>query len=116
VTLPDDQSGQPADADRSSEAPQEGRFLPVPAGGPVIEGDPPRPLATWSPAALPATVVAASGGFLAGVAAYVMTRVMRRRRAQRALGRALSPRGGRKGGLDIAGSRSFLVDIHLLRR
>jgi hypothetical protein len=59
--------------------------------------------------ALPAPVLAATGGFLAGVATFVLYRM-------RGSGRAL--RIGRRRGkkIEIAESRSFLVDIHLLKR
>jgi hypothetical protein len=115
---------EPGDTERAarpdpldSQAGEPDRNLPVPAGEAVIEGTPARPLEAWRPATLPATVAAAAGGFLAGVVAFVAARLLRRRRSQRALGRALMPRGGgRRGGIDVAASRSFLVDIHLLRR
>jgi hypothetical protein len=66
---------------------------------------------------LPAPAMAATGGFLAGIATLVLVRVLRRSASSR-------PRRGvgirrRKGGdrsLEIAGSRSFLVDVHILKR
>jgi hypothetical protein len=59
---------------------------------------------------LPAAVVAATGGFLVGVATFVLVKLLRRpcRTATFRLG------GGRKKS-EIAASRSFLVDIHLLK-
>ena len=93
----------------------EGRYLPVPAGEAAVEAAPARPIERAQPVPLPAAVAAAAGGFLAGVATFVLVRILRRHRAERALGRVLARRG-RGGGLEIAGSRSFLVDIHLLRR
>jgi hypothetical protein len=59
---------------------------------------------------LPATVAAATGGFLLGIATFILVRVLRRPRsaATLRLGR------GRKR-TEIAASRSFLVDIHLLK-
>jgi hypothetical protein len=61
-------------------------------------------------ASVPATVAAATGGFLLGIATFVLVRVLRRPRsaATLRLGR------GRKR-TEIAASRSFLVDIHLLK-
>jgi hypothetical protein len=65
-------------------------------------------------AAVPAPVVAAVGGAVAGAMAFVLLRVLRgavRRRGQVRLGR----RFGRRG-IEITGSRSFLVDVHMLKR
>ena len=58
---------------------------------------------------LPAPVLAAAGGFLAGVASFVLFRM---RPSQRKL--RVGRRRGKK--VEIAESRSFLVDIHLLKR
>jgi hypothetical protein len=60
---------------------------------------------------LPATIAAATGGFLLGVAAFLAVRVLRRpRRAGR------RPAARRRGdAIDIAARRAFLVDIHHLR-
>jgi hypothetical protein len=71
-----------------------------------------RPIERPTPAPLPAVVAAGAVGFLAGVAAWVLMRVLRRPRGSRAV-RALGRRRAR--GLEISGTRSFLVDIHLLR-
>jgi len=60
---------------------------------------------------LAAPVLAATGGFLAGVATFVLTRVLRRGRARR---RMLARR--RSAPFEITASRSFLVDIHVLKR
>ena len=59
---------------------------------------------------LPAAVVAATGGFLMGVATFVLVKVLRRPRRTATLRLG----GGRKKS-EIAASRSFLVDIHLLK-
>ena len=73
----------------------------------------PRPIERARPVALPAAVAAATGGFLLGVAAFVLVRILRRPRAARSL-RLGGPRGrGRR--TEVAASRSFLVDIHLLK-
>jgi hypothetical protein len=60
-------------------------------------------------ASLPAPVIAATGGFLAGVATFVLFRMRPSRRRLR-----VGKRRGKK--IEIAESRSFLVDIHLLKR
>ncbi len=64
-------------------------------------------------AQIPAPVVAATGGFLAGVATFVVMRLLGRRRSTRTLlrGRPKAPRE-----LEVLGSRSFLVDVHLIKR
>jgi hypothetical protein len=62
--------------------------------------------------ALPAPVVAAAGGFLTGVATFLLVRVLRGR-GQRPLVRRMKRRDK---ALQIAGSRSFLVDVHMLKR
>jgi len=62
-------------------------------------------------AALPAPVIAATGGFLAGFATIVLVRVLRRRHDSR-----LVRRLGRRKGIEIQGTKSFLVDVHLLKR
>jgi len=63
--------------------------------------------------ALAPAVIAATGGFLVGVVSFVLVRVLRRgpKSGRRSL--AGRGRGGRK---DVVASRSFLVDVHLLRR
>lgn len=90
------------------------RHLPVRADHALIEAPPPRPLER-AQAATPPAAVAAAGGFLAGIATLVMARFVSRRRGPHAVGRRLARRG-RRGGVEIAGSRSFLVDVHVLRR
>jgi hypothetical protein len=72
----------------------------------------PRPIERRPPVSLPAAVVAATGGFLLGVATFVLVRVLRRPRpASVRLGRGR----GRARRVDVAASRSFLVDVHVLR-
>jgi len=108
VAEPADTPAQPDGADEPQLA--EVRPLPVvapaPAGGELIV----RRLRE-----LPAPVIAATGGFLAGVAAFVLVRVLRRPHpaSRRALRRARR-RSGRSP--EVAATRSFLVDIHLLKR
>jgi hypothetical protein len=75
-----------------------------------------RPLERRSELPLPAPAIAATGGFLAGIAALVLVRVLRRSsaRPRRGVGIRRGKRGDRS--LEIAGSRSFLVDVHVLKR
>lgn len=64
-------------------------------------------------AALPAPALAAAGGFLVGVTTFVLFRTVRVLRQPR---RTLSLGRGRGRKVEVAESRSFLVDIHLLKR
>ena len=82
---------------------------------PVLAGSEARAIEPARPAAVPVPVKAAAGGALAGAVAYMLLRVLRRpshRRATVRLGRGR----GRRGSLEIVGSRSFLVDVHMLKR
>jgi hypothetical protein len=98
---------EPANSAHSDQA--EVRHLPVLAD--VQEA---RPLErTYPRLPVPAPVAAAAGGFLAGVAAFVLVRVLRR--PARAHTRSIRAGRGREG-REVAASRSFLVDIHLLKR
>ena len=65
---------------------------------------------------LPAPAVAATGGFLAGIATLVLVRVLRR--SMHRPRRGVAVRRGKRGerSLEVAGSRSFLVDVHMLKR
>ena len=73
----------------------------------------PRPIERRVEVSLPAAVAAATGGFLVGVMTFLLVRVLRRPRR----GASLRLGGGRGRGkkAEVAASRSFLVDIHLLR-
>ena len=73
----------------------------------------PRPIERARPASLPAAVVAATGGFLLGVTCFVLVRILRRPRAAQSL--RIGGGRGRGKRVDVAASRSFLVDIHLLK-
>jgi hypothetical protein len=111
--LPDDERGEP------TWHPVGGGGLPVVAGGardarpaPALtnaglELATPRPLQT---------VAVAAGGFVAGVAVVSLVRRRRQRRALAA--RRARPRGATAGPVgelvQIVGSRSLLVDVHLL--
>jgi hypothetical protein len=68
----------------------------------------PRPIERRVEVSLPAAVAAATGGFLLGIATFVLVRVLRRPKP-------VALRLGRRRKSDIAASRSFLVDIHLLK-
>jgi hypothetical protein len=73
----------------------------------------PRTLERRPAITVPAAIAAATGGFLLGVATFVLVRILRRPRPVR---RAIGKRGRRSGQIDIAATRSFLVDVHLLDR
>jgi hypothetical protein len=80
---------------------------------PVIAATQARAIEPAQQAQVPAPVVAAAGGAVMGAAAYVLLRVLRhpaRRGVRIAKGRR------RRGRLEITGSRSFLVDVHMLKR
>jgi len=86
----------------------------VPDNVPVVSDNLPvlaeaRPIERRPEVSLPAAVAAATGGFLLGVAAFLMVRVLRRPKPM-----ALRL-GRRRKRTEIAASRSFLVDIHLLK-
>src|SRR5262245_552785 len=74
----------------------------------------PRPIERAAQVPLPAAVAAAAGGFLLGVATFVLVKILRRPRGSVLVRRrgGLTRRGQR---VDVAASRSFLVDIHLLK-
>ena len=73
----------------------------------------PRPIERPREVSLPAAVVAATGGFLLGVATFVLVKVLRRPR--RAVSLRLGRGRGRGRKVEVATSRSFLVDVHLLK-
>ena len=73
----------------------------------------PRPIERARPVSLPAAVAAATGGFLLGVVCFLLVRVMRRPRAPQSLRLGGSRSRARRA--EVAASRSFLVDIHLLK-
>jgi hypothetical protein len=68
----------------------------------------PRPIERRVEVSLPAAIAAATGGFLVGIATFVMVRLLRRPRP-------VAVRLGKRRKTNIAASRSFLVDIHLLK-
>ena len=73
----------------------------------------PRPVERARQPSLPAAVVAATGGFLIGVATFVLVRLLRRPAAASSLRLGRGRRRGKR--VEVAASRSFLVDIHLLK-
>jgi hypothetical protein len=73
----------------------------------------PRPVERPREASLPAAAAAATGGFLLGMAAFVLVRVLRRPRSAAALRLGRGATRGRR--VEVVASRSFLVDVHLLK-
>jgi hypothetical protein len=71
----------------------------------------PRPVVRRE-ATVPAAAAAATGGFLLGLATFVLVRVLRNPGAAAVLLRRGATRGKR---VEVAASRSFLIDIHLLK-
>jgi hypothetical protein len=98
-----------------ADIPQEGevRHLPVPVSVPEARPveRPPGQLERFRLAELPAPVIAAAGGFLVGVATWVLIRLIRRDRRT-----PVRIRGRGRKGIEVASSRSFLVDVHLLKQ
>jgi peptidoglycan/LPS O-acetylase OafA/YrhL len=82
---------------------------------PVLAGSEARAIEPAQPSLLPTPVVAAAGGAVVGAVAYVLLRVLRRPARRRGAVR-IGKRWGRRGGLEVTGSRSFLVDVHMLKR
>jgi hypothetical protein len=74
-----------------------------------------RPIEPVSPAALPAVQAAAAAatGFMAGAATIAL---LRRHSARKVTRARISSRRGANGLLPIVGSRSFLVDVHLIAK
>jgi hypothetical protein len=81
---------------------------------PVLAASEARVIEPVQQSPLPAPVVAAAGGAIVGAMAYVLLRILRRPARRRAAVRI--GRGRRSRGLEITGSRSFLVDVHMLKR
>jgi hypothetical protein len=72
-----------------------------------------RPIEPVPQAPLAAPAVAAAGGVLAGFVTFVLVRALRAR-PRRGLFRRR--RRGADRALEIAASRSFLVDVHVIKR
>jgi hypothetical protein len=82
---------------------------------PVLVASEARAIEPAQPALLPAPVVrAAAGGAVVGAVAFALLRIIRRPARRR--GAVRIGRGRRGRGLEITGSRSFLVDVHMLKR
>jgi hypothetical protein len=102
------------------DAPPRGEERPLPApvrpgeraSGEVVDARPAGLLARLEASPLAGPALAAAGGFVAGFATFVVGRVLRgrgpRRHAALRRRRALERQ--------IESSRSFLVDVHVLRR
>jgi hypothetical protein len=91
-----------------------GATLNAESMSPVLAGSEARVLEPARQPQVPVPVVAAAGGAVVGAVAYALLRVLRRpaRRGTVRIGR----RRGRRRALEITGSRSFLVDVHMLKR
>jgi hypothetical protein len=72
-----------------------------------------RPIEPVAPAPLAAPAVAAAGGVLAGFVTFVLVRAIRARPRRGLFRRRKS---GAERALEIAASRSFLVDVHVIKR
>ena len=83
---------------------------------PVLAASEARAIEPVAQPQLPAPVVAAAGGAVVGALAYVLVRILRRPARRRQGSARIGRRGFRRGGLEITGSRSFLVDVHMLKR
>ena len=73
-----------------------------------------RPIEPVQPAPLAIPAAAAAGGFLAGLVTFVLVRGLRGRPGRRGLFRRRKT--GAERALEIATSRSFLVDVHVVKR
>ena len=110
---------EPADSPRDRASQEgDGRHLPVLAssvsGGrpPEIEAVEARPVDRPAQGDLPTPLAVAAGGFVAGFATVALARLVRGRGLRR-LARA---RGRPVLGREIESSRSFLIDVHVLKR
>jgi len=81
---------------------------------PVLAATEARPIERAQGSALPVPAAAATGGIVLAAATYLLVRILRRPARRRAAVR-LGGRG-RRDRLQISGSRSFLVDVHMLKR
>lgn len=82
---------------------------------PVLHATEARVIEPAQQSQLPAPVVAAAGGALVGALTFMLLRVLRRP-ARRGAQLRIGKRGRRGRGLEVTGSRSFLVDVHMLKR
>jgi hypothetical protein len=86
------------------------------SGAPVLAATEARPIERAPVSQLPVPVVAATGGVIVAAATYLLLRIIRRPARGAASVRIGRGRGRRRGTLEITGSRSFLVDVHMLKR
>ena len=93
-----------------SESQELAEVRPLPVLAEPLEA---RALDRSGPPPLPVVLAVGTLGFMAGVLAWTLVRVLRRPRSSSAV-RALGRR--RRRGIEVAGTRSFLVDVHLLKR
>jgi hypothetical protein len=82
---------------------------------PVLAATEARPLERTQSPGLPAPVVAATGGALVAAVGYLLLRVLHRPARRRGSSIRLG-RGRRRGAFEVTGSRSFLVDVHMLKK
>jgi len=108
VSQIEDSASEPTEID--GELVAEVRRLPVPVDAGVRE------LNQTPQVTLPATVAAATGGFVLGVAAFMVLRLFRRPAAARSITRKRRKLIVGRRGLDVADTRSFLIDVHVLKR
>jgi len=85
---------------------------------PVLAGSEARVVEPAQPAAMPPVpvVAAAAGGAVVGAFMVFLLRVLRRPARRRPTAVRIGKRRGRRGTLEVTGSRSFLVDVHMLKR
>jgi hypothetical protein len=86
------------------------------SAAPVLAGTEARPLERTQGQALPAPVIAATGGALVAAVGYILLRALRRPARTRPAVRLRRGLGRKRGVLEVTGSRSFLVDVHMLKR
>src|SRR3954451_10123895 len=101
-----------------ADMPEEGEVRPLPVPVTIPEARPvevqPAPLVRSRLADLPAPVIAAAGGFMVGMATWVLVRLIRRdRRAPVGLRARTRPQ---RRGAGAPPTPSLLVDVHLLKR
>ncbi|MBV9214010.1 MAG: hypothetical protein JOZ25_10245 [Actinobacteria bacterium] len=103
--MDEDRTAPPED-DPAADA---GRNLPVLASEA-------RPIEPAAETALAAPAVAAAGGFLAGLVTLVIVRALRARPRRGLVLRRRRRQNPAERALEIAASRSFLVDVHVVKR
>ena len=107
--MDEEQSGVPENPAVPESPADDGRNLPVLASEA-------RPIEPAPNTALAAPAVAADGGFLAGLVAFVVVRALRARPRRGMVLRRRRRQNPAERALEIAASRSFLVDVHVVKR